>query len=266
MNYSQWINTLRPKVPGVWNLHVALPHELDFFIMLSSTVAISGNPGQCHYGAGCAFKDAIARYRRGLGLPAYSINVGAVSGVGYVSENPEVAAALRRNGLGTITEAELLAHLQFAITNQDPKRSNSSVGLVPAGDELGLRESTWLNDSKFRHVTRHDNHGGEGAYGSGGDSLSAISAAGTADEVLELIVQALLQQVSKLIMTPEDRLSDQASLDNYGMDSLVAVELKNWMSAYLQADIPMIAIRGSPSIRELGRLVTKSSRLVQVEV
>jgi emericellamide synthase (highly reducing iterative type I polyketide synthase) len=265
MTIEQWSSTLGPKVQGSWNLHVALPADLDFFVTLSSTVAIRGNPGQCHYGAACAFQDALAHHRAASGLPAHSINVGVVSEVGFVSENPEVAAALRRNGLGMVSKNELLSHLDYVVSHASTgTHCQSSIGLFPSDDQLDARSSNWYADSKFRHLTPQDvvASAGQASTKPDGDALGAIASATTMEDAIHHVEEAILLQLSKLIMTPRERLVASSSLDEYGVDSLVAVELKNWLSARLRANVPMLSIRSSSSIHALAGTVASQSRLV----
>jgi len=87
MNYEDWIAAIRPKIQGTWNLHELLPVELDFFVILSSATGIIGNRGQANYCAGNTFQDAFAHYRRSQGLPAVSIDLGAIRNIGWVAEN-----------------------------------------------------------------------------------------------------------------------------------------------------------------------------------
>jgi hypothetical protein len=68
---------LQPKVAGAWLLHrhsEAFP--LDFFVMFSSIASAWGSREQAHYSAANRFLDALAHHRRGLGLPALSVNWG----------------------------------------------------------------------------------------------------------------------------------------------------------------------------------------------
>src|SRR4051812_19255861 len=85
----QWTATTSAKIQGSWNLHEVLPTDLDFFVLLASASGIVGNPGQANYAAGCAYQDQLAHYRRVQGLAATSIDLGAVTGVGYLAENTE---------------------------------------------------------------------------------------------------------------------------------------------------------------------------------
>ncbi|MDN3658658.1 SDR family NAD(P)-dependent oxidoreductase [Ferruginibacter paludis] len=83
-------NVMAPKVNGTWNLHKAtLNAPLDFFVLFSSVVSVLGSPGQGNYAAASAYLDAMAYYRRSIGLPAISINWGPWAEVGLAAEATE---------------------------------------------------------------------------------------------------------------------------------------------------------------------------------
>jgi myxalamid-type polyketide synthase MxaE and MxaD len=80
-------NVMAPKVDGTWNLHLAsLNLHLDFFVLYSSAVSVLGSPGQANYAAASSFIDAMAHYRRNLGLTAISINWGPWAEIGLAAE------------------------------------------------------------------------------------------------------------------------------------------------------------------------------------
>jgi hypothetical protein len=76
MTCEDWQAALTPKVRRNLHLHHILGQGIDFFISLSSVVAMSGNIGQSNCAAACSVQDTLARNRRAHGLPGYSINVG----------------------------------------------------------------------------------------------------------------------------------------------------------------------------------------------
>ena len=86
--YEDFASHFRAKVDGAWNLHSALEKTpLDFFILFSSASAVLNSPRIGPYAAANAFLDALAHYRRGLGLTATSINWGAWTETGMLTHD-----------------------------------------------------------------------------------------------------------------------------------------------------------------------------------
>ncbi|KAJ8130650.1 hypothetical protein O1611_g2979 [Lasiodiplodia mahajangana] len=93
MSLDDWNAVTRPKVQGTWNLHnitLSRQLDLDFFLLFSSLSGIMGQVGQSNYASANTFLDAFVEYRTGLGLPCTAIDLGAMEGVGYLSENQEL--------------------------------------------------------------------------------------------------------------------------------------------------------------------------------
>src|SRR5262249_22564615 len=91
---------LAPKRQGVWNLHRAtLGLPLDLFLCYSSTASFMPAPGQANYACANASLDALAHYRRSLGLPAITINWGPWAGAGMTASAGD-RARQRRAALG----------------------------------------------------------------------------------------------------------------------------------------------------------------------
>ena len=102
-----------PKARGALNLHRASAgHELDYFVLASSTASTFGGPGQINYSAANAYLDGLAAWRRRQGLPALSYSMAAVAEVGMASRSRHVLRMARAAGMPPIST-------QFAITNLD---------------------------------------------------------------------------------------------------------------------------------------------------
>ncbi|HWC89949.1 MAG TPA: SDR family NAD(P)-dependent oxidoreductase, partial [Pirellulales bacterium] len=99
--WTRFERVLMPKLAGAWNLHQATRDmPLNLFVCYSSASAILGSRGQANHVAANAFMDALAHHRRGLGLPALSINWGAWSSIG---------AAVRRDIFDRVAEIGVTA-------------------------------------------------------------------------------------------------------------------------------------------------------------
>ena len=114
----RWSQATEPKVLGSWNLNRHMPPELDFFIMLSSMAGVIGNPGQANYSAAGSYQDALSEYRRSKGLASMTIDLGIVSDVGYIAENPEQFERLDYLENLFISERDLHLILRAAMLGQ----------------------------------------------------------------------------------------------------------------------------------------------------
>ncbi|KAM0233339.1 hypothetical protein ACHAP5_010426 [Fusarium lateritium] len=265
MAVEQWCKVTAPKIQGTWNLHKLLPADMDFFIMLSSVVSMVGTVGAGNYASACAFQDGIARYRRRLGMPAYAVNIGAIVEAGYVSENPDVAVNLRKNGLGSVAITEFLSHLSDVVQHETVY-TQSSLGILPNGDERGLGEPRWANDKRLAMIFGSDNQAGNKAVGGGADNVGfELQSATTFQEAQDIVCKAIVKQLATILAIDTDDIIPARSLDSYGLDSLVGVELRNWIGAYLQVNLPLLVMWNTSSINELAEIVTKGSRLVKVK-
>ncbi|MFE7076293.1 SDR family NAD(P)-dependent oxidoreductase [Streptomyces sp. NPDC057620] len=81
---------LAAKVSGAWNLHRLLhDQEVDAFVLFSSGSAILSSPMLGGYAAGNAFLDALAHHRNAHGRPATVINWGFWDSVGMVARKEQ---------------------------------------------------------------------------------------------------------------------------------------------------------------------------------
>ncbi|MBW4677721.1 MAG: SDR family NAD(P)-dependent oxidoreductase [Desmonostoc geniculatum HA4340-LM1] len=100
LNQERLAKAIAPKAMGAWNLHThTLNAPLDFFVSFSSFSSIIGNAGQGNYVAANTFLDTLAHHRRALGLPALTVNWGAIADVGSVADNTVIGQYLDQMGM-----------------------------------------------------------------------------------------------------------------------------------------------------------------------
>ena len=279
MSAEDWTASLRPKVQGSRYLHECLPRNLDFFVMLSSCVGISGNKGQANYAAGNTYQDALALHRRSQGLSATSIDLSWMLGVGVVAENMDLTNRVRNMGLEDMREDELHILLEAAITGKADNSDATNSKLSPLPPQIitgistgGMIERTgavgisWLDDARFAHLRTMDLRRATSAGPKNTASQlkcqlkEAVDFAAAALAVREALV-AQLAQSTGLGATDVDI---SKPIHAHGVDSIVAVDLRAWARREVEAEIPVFDILGSLPLEELAGRIARVSELVTV--
>ena len=107
---------LRSKMVAANNLHeLTKDLELDAFVMYSSGASSWGAGGQPAYGAANAYLDALAKVRKGAGLPATAMAWGSWAGAGMGAAEPETIQAMERRGVLSMEPALAIGALQQAL-------------------------------------------------------------------------------------------------------------------------------------------------------
>ncbi len=228
---------LQPKVLGGWNLHrESLGLDLDLFVVFSSLSSVFGHAGQANYAAANAALDALAHHRRGLGLPATVINWGHLGEVGYLARRSELSARLERQGVLSFTVRQAMDCLGYALTSREPQVSVLRMDWT-RWRGLGITDNV---PPKFAHLLR-----AESTTGEAGDqrplSPEVVLAAAPADRQ-RLVERGLRGKLAGLLGCEPDSLEMHRPLLDLGLDSLMAVELRNWTESQLGVALPISAL------------------------
>ena len=253
------------KLVGTWNLHhMALEENLslDFFSILSSTSGVAGQSGQANYVAANAFLDAFAIYRRRLGLQANSIALGPMWDVGYMSRNKE---SLPRTNTSTFTEiTEGLFHkiIEYSILQQIDVINEASASHLITGMAIPLRESSTLrSDARFAGLFGSATSGHVIGSKGGSKELQLFNLLFQSQADDTQLLNAAVELIGQQLMTSlglSDPIEPARPLSSYGMESLAAVELRNWVRMELQADLTMLEIHNATSLIALcEKIITK---------
>ncbi|KAI0817435.1 hypothetical protein GGR55DRAFT_685082 [Xylaria sp. FL0064] len=271
MSYEEWQAVLRPKIQGTWNLHNLLPHKMDFFVLLSSLSGMIGWEGQSQYDAASTFLDAFARYRWHLGERCTSIDIGFVMGVGYAAEHGDISKKWSDNGGQVLHEEDLHRVVGWAC---DPAHQPSSPWLTQIITGAGASSKTaeeiedrsrfaHLKRPIFRHVLRRnariDNNASRGGSKEMIDYGALLRSAESLEEASGIIAAALARRLSKALSVPLEDVDTSRPAYSYGVDSLVAAELRFWFTNETKANISVFDILANESIEQLGLRAAKKS-------
>lgn len=255
-----------PKVHGSWNLHTKF-QKVDFFIMLSSINGIVGYASQSNYSAGGSYQDALAHWRVTIGLPAVSLDLCAVKTVGYVAETAGVAVRMQRAGHMLLREDQLLGLLESAILHPFTPQIVAGLNTGPGSHWNRDGESQLGRDARFsalqyRQPREQRARDGDMAHK---NSLAASLAEATSRTDAEAIVfEAIAQKLSSIFVIAVGEIEPSKHPSHYGVDSLVAVELRNMISLQAAADVSIFSILQSQSLGALASEIVDKSRYTEV--
>lgn len=274
MTHSDYEAAVRPKVQGSWNLHKLLPVNLDFFVMLSSISGFGGNATQANYAAGGSFQDALARHRAAASQAAVSLDLGMIKGVGVLAgpEGKNTVNRLERIGLRALDEDEVLGLIKTAVSPDRRGVASSHIvtGIPPAwvrpeNDSSQAVQSTaafWIRDRRFSplETTSHEqSHQRLDATASLTDMLSDANVDNK--DATAALSMSLISKLASMFVVAETDIDVASPLARLGVDSLIAVELRNWVSAAVQADCSVFDIMQASSIAALAEKLVENSSL-----
>ncbi|KAK6858910.1 Highly reducing polyketide synthase ACRTS2 [Apiospora arundinis] len=245
--FDHWKETTEPKIRGAWLLHETFD-ELDFFVSLSSVDGIVGHHGQSIYSATCTFLDAFAQHRLRLGMPAVTISLPAVEGAGYAHDrnlnemlNETIGLKLREDQVHTVLKAAILGPSSGLVYDG---RIVTAVNSRAEGAELPY------DGYRFLSALRPLKRGAGEAVGDGQGSGSKAQG-DWKDGSPEGLMNALTNKVATITMMDIEEVTPERELDDYGLDSLISVELRNWIKRESGVDLPLNAIVEAENLQAL---------------
>jgi len=286
MEHGDFVLSLQSKVKGLLNLEKILDQpqypELDFFIVLSSISGVLGTPGQSNYAAASAFEDAFVRTRQRKGHTACSLDLGVISNIGYISQNPHLERKLvQQAGISSYNERQVQSLFQTALDTPliDPVSITSQSGALAKAqvvtgvdiehtDIRRVQVTYWFQDPKWRIIdsiasSRMNTSDSMGQSLFNDEKAVNIRLLGQlqdvgalqAEDVIRDIAQCIIWKAAVMTMVPAAEILPEHSLIRYGMDSLAAVEVRNWFLRVTEVEMKVEDVLAAVSIRSLAEKV-----------
>jgi natural product biosynthesis luciferase-like monooxygenase protein len=246
----------RPKVVGSWLLSQhfkALSSReettLDFFVSFSSAASLFGSAGQGNYAAAGAFLDALAHYQRAQGQPAISIDWGAVSEIGFgaTAEGLRVHEYWQSHGIQRITPSQVLAALELLIPQNIAQIAVIKLDWHLLQQFYPQIASLPLVSHLVRELASTE---AEASRAQEESTLLTQVLAADQEQRLPLLESYLCEQVAGVLRIPVARLDIQRPLTTLGLDSLMAIELKNRIEREVKVRVPIVTFLQGFSIAQ----------------
>ena len=261
-NAERFRTVMLPKINGSWNLHQATKQmNLDFTVYFSSMASLLGSPGQGNYAAANSFMDALAPYRSAKGMKSISINWGPWAGAGMAGKIQSTGKRFDR-GLGTILPEQGVAFLEQIL-----EKDESNIAVLPIRWKGFLKRFEGIEiPAVLNHFVSADEQGTDNGPAEKPELVIRLEEA-DADERLKILTEYLRQRTVNVLGLDENYpLDPKKPLSEMGLDSLMAIEMKNALDRGVGKKLPATMVFNYPTIEALaGYLLTDVLKLAEAE-
>jgi thioester reductase-like protein len=208
-------------------------------VLYSSVAAVFGNPGQSNYSAANAWLDMLAHVRRRAGLAATSINWGPWADGGMAAEEAKRLAARGMASLQpqpALDVQEELAGRGFAQAAVMDVDWSLLIKAYPQGAPPLL--------TKFADSASSQQDGA-------GDELRKAVLETPAEKRIDLLAASFRSRLARVMEVEPEKVDIEQPLNTMGLDSLMAIELKNAIERSLRITLPIARFLEGPSLRKL---------------
>ncbi len=265
LGWPGFTRVLDPKVRGAWQLHqLAESTRPGMFVLFSSMAALAGSPGQANYVVANTFLDALAGYRRHQGLPAVSLAWGPWAEAGMALRRG-LLPSLAQLGVHALTTSEAVGALDRLLDSDVP--------------HVGLAKVDWP-----RFLARSGRHQPYPALdrwapapppelavpgpddGPAAEQIASLVLA-EPESARQEVLSGLLRRVAAMLALDPGQREElrptfaQLRLNALGIDSLMAVQLRNWLLAELSTDVPPQYLLGGNTVADVVELICQQLAL-----
>ncbi|WP_435613721.1 SDR family NAD(P)-dependent oxidoreductase, partial [Streptomyces sp. bgisy159] len=236
-----------PKATGALLLdELTQDRDLSAFVLFSSLAGTLGSPGQGAYAAANAVLDALAERRRAEGRPATSIAWGPWAGDGMAAESGG-----RRRGQGAVTALDPRLALSALGAALDTGVTTQLIADIDWPDFVpaftAVRPSALLTPVAPADSTPEP----RGTQRTGSELRARV--AGVPRDAGQRLVVEHVQEVTALVLGHDgpEQVGAERAFRDLGVDSLIAVELRNVLAAAAGVTLPATAVFDHPTPQAL---------------
>ncbi|MFJ8630363.1 SDR family NAD(P)-dependent oxidoreductase [Streptomyces sp. NPDC093568] len=235
---------LRPKAEAARHLHELVDTDVPF-VVFSSAAGVLGSAGQGNYAAANACLDALVRERRATGRPALSLAWGPWEDSAGMTRQLTGAdrARMARTGLLPLPTATALALFDAALAQDEP------VVLPLSLDTQALGAAGAAAPAVLRGFVRERRRTAAAPAGEG--LAAALGRLGPEERRRELL-DLVRGQVARVLGHRRAHAVDpQRPFRELGFDSLIAIELRNGLTAATGLRLSATLVFDHPTAAEL---------------
>ena len=256
---------LAAKIDGTLHLQNTFTYDsLDFFLVLPSVASLVGSGGQAGYGPANTFQDQFAMSNAHLNPRYLALDLGMVGDSQAIT--PQRQKLLEKQGLVFVQPEELGLFLEYALS-PGASQSNSQqlvMGLNPNSVAIA-RDYTSngnVHSPMFSHILPHSSRKSPTEKQPDKSFKERIASLKTQQEIENLVTSMLISQLSAVVASNLHQINSRSKLSEMGIDSLSALELKNWAIKEFGASLRTSELLEQRDIRSVAHQITTRSKMI----
>jgi polyketide synthase 12 len=256
---GQLSTVLQAKACAAWHLHeLTQTLEVSAFVLFSSAAGVLGLPGEANYAAASTFLDALAHHRTARGQHALALDWGlwAVE-TGFAARLDQAdRSRFARGGVRALTTHQCLALLDAALAQPQPTLTAARFDLTV------LPAQTQSLPPVLRELAQSATHRRTATSTSTPATLKQRLLSLSPSDAERLMLDLVRAEAATVLGHASPKTLDTGqSLESMGLDSLMAVELKNRLSAAASLSLPVYLIREHSTVAKLAQAILEKSLL-----
>ena len=252
LTQEKWEKAIQAKSNGAWHLHTYFDTPtLDFFVVYSSVSGVLGSAGQSNYAAANTFLDALVHYRRNRGLEALSVNWGTVAQIGLAARQENRGNRLKDVGWTPLLPEQLSSYFDAIFLSDATQIAVADIQLDKwAAANPGIRKNYFY--SNFFAPEKSEAVSAETGF----PSLAAAQ---------KFARERVKQTVSAITKIGISKIKEDDTFKTYGIDSLLALQIKNKLQQDLKLTLNVSVIWAYPTVAKLADHIAAMLPLQQQE-
>jgi acyl transferase domain-containing protein/acyl carrier protein len=257
LSAEQMEKVIAPKVQGAWNLHQYFEKRtLESFVLFSSGASVLGTAAQGNYTAANMALDQLAQMRKARGQAALAINFGNIGEIGLAAADIKRGERLQEQGMGVFKPADLPRYFDalFDLPGAQYMLMDINFGQWSESNS-GIKGNAFF--SKVLPATA------DAATEASSENVSDTKQFPNMAAAMRHFKGVIKQHISAVTKVPVSKVKEDATFKSMGIDSLMAVQLKNKFQSDFEITLAVSSIWTYPTVEKYADFIAEELKIAE---